>query len=374
MNEIFRILLAGTLACACTCTQAIVPIITTVAGGGTDNPAVCCAEGDGGPATNAILNGPNGAFIDVVGNLVVADTGNNLIRKVSTDGIIKTVAGNGTGGNSGTAGYVGDGGPATLAEIAYPSGVAIDPNGNLYIADMGNLCVRKVAANGTIGTLPGSGPCGGSGRGAYGVALDTAGNLYIASNVYVYRVALATDGAVTAIAGGGYSYPGGPAPPYNGVPATQVSLGSPTGVAVDPYGNVFIAVPSLDVVCKVTPDGKIWTIAGNVTAGYSGDGGQATSAALKHPTSVTVDASSNLFIADQGNNVIREVTPDGIITTIAGTGTGGFSGDGGVPTNAQLYQPQGVFTRGGGILYITDSNNNRIRKATLNDIFKNGLE
>ena len=195
----FRILFSGALACACTCARGTVPVITTVAGGGTDDPAVCCAEGDGGPATNAILNGPNGVFVDAIG-MFIADTGNNLIRKVSTDGVITTVAGNGTGGNSGTAGHSGDGGAATSAEISYPGGVAVDADGILYIADTSNGGfdgrIRKVSG-GIINTFAQL-------EQPHGVALDTAGNLYVADSVYVRKVA--TNGLVTTLAGGGTVY------------------------------------------------------------------------------------------------------------------------------------------------------------------------
>ena len=150
-------------------------------------------------------------------------------------------------------------------------------------------------------------------------------------------------------------------------------MGGVFGVAIDYAGNLYIS--GSNCIDKVTPDGTIRTVVGTCTNGYAGDGGPATSAKLNNPPNgVTVDASSNLFIADQGNHVIREVTPDGIITTVAGTGTSGFSGDDGPPTDAQLYQPQGVLTPGGGILYIADTSNNRIRKVTLDDIFKNGFE
>lgn len=364
MNSIFRILLAGTLACACICARATVPVIMTVAGGAPGG-VTCCAAGDGGPATNAQLDGPQGVFVDAAGNLFIADTVNNLIRKVFTGGIITTVAGNGTGGNSGLAGHSGDGGPATSAEISYPGGVAVNADGILYIADTSNGGFDgriRIVSSGIITTFAQLGQ-------PRGVALDAASNLYVADSVYVRKVA--TNGAVTTVAGGGSTYP-----PYDGsVLATQADLGAISSVALDFAGDVLIALSGgSSMICKITPDGKIWTVVGSNVKGYSGDGGPATSATLNNPGGITVDASGNLFIADSGNNVIREVTPDGIIMTVAGTGMSGFSGDGGPPTNAQLYQPQGLFTPGGGILYIADTLNNRVRKVTLDDIFKNGFE
>jgi len=151
-----------------------------------------------------------------------------------------------------------------------------------------------------------------------------------------------------------------------------LDLGLVFGITIDYAGNLYISGSC--GIDKVTPDGSIRTVVGSCVNGYAGDGGPATSAKLNNPTGVTADASGNLFIADQGNNVIRQVTPDGIIATIAGTGTSGFSGDGGPPTSAQLYQPQGLFTPGGGILYIADTSNNRIRKVTLDGIFKSGFQ
>jgi NHL repeat len=228
--------------------QAIsrLPLINTIAGNGTAGDS-----GDSGPAASAELNTPYGVTIDSAGNLYIADTANNRIREVAPGtGVITTVAGNGT------AGYSGDSGPATSAELHSPAGIALDTAGNLYIADQGNDVIRKVSASGTI-----------------------------------------------------------------------------------------------------------TTVAGNNAVGYSGDNGLATNATLYAPAGVFVDSAGNLYIADEGNNRIREVNPSGIITTIAGTGAPGYSGDNGPATSATLKQPSAVVEGSGGNLYIADTGNDVIRQV-----------
>jgi sugar lactone lactonase YvrE len=318
--------------------------------------------GDGGPATAASLNGPDGVAVDAVGNLYVADAGNSRIRKVTPAGTITTVAGNGQ------YGYSGDGGPATAASLSYPDGVAVDAAGNLYIADYANNRVRKVAATGTITTVAGNEQYGYSGDGGpataaslklpYGVAVDATGNLYIADtdNWRVRKVTSA--GIITTVAGNGqWGYAG------DGGPATAASLSAPWGVAVDAAGNLYIADQGNSRIRKVTPGGTITTLAGNGQYGYSGDGGPATAASLKLLYGVAVDAFGNLYIGDSYNSRVRKVTPGGTITTVAGNGIKGYSGDGGLATAASLSYPEGVAVDSAGNLYIADSGNDRIRKV-----------
>jgi sugar lactone lactonase YvrE len=327
--------------------------ISTVAGG---------SVGDGGPAVNAPVNTPSAAAVDSAGNLYIANTYNNRVRKVSTSGTITTVAGNGT------PGFSGDGGPATNASLASPTGVAVDAAGNLYIADAGNDRVRKVSASGTITTVAGTGTPGFSGDGGpatgaglvypSGVAVDAAGNLYIA-DTYNNRVRkVSASGTITTVAGNGT-----PGFSGDGGPATNASLASPSGVAVDAAGNLYIADPDNSRVRKVSTSGTITTVAGNGTPGFSGDGGPATNASLFNPSGVAVDAAGNLYIADTTNSRVRKVSTSGTITTVAGNGTPGFSGDGGPATNASLVYPSGVAVDAAGNLYIADSQNNRVRKV-----------
>ena len=289
-------------------------IITTVAGNGIptgffDGEGGDPADdlGDGGPATSASLNGPFGVALDGLGNGFIADTSNQRIRRVdAATGIITTVAGDGFGGSSG------DGGPATSARLFHPTGVALDGTGNLFIADLGNHRIRKVDTSGIITTVAGDGF-------------------------------------------GGFSGYGGP--------ATSASLNLPHGVALDGAGNLFIADQFKHRIRKVDTSGIITTVAGNGSATFPGDGGPATSARLFHPTGVALDGAGNLFIADSSNHRVRKVDTSGIITTVAGNGSFGFSGDGGPATSARLGSPSGVALDSSGNLFIVDLFNDRIRKV-----------
>jgi sugar lactone lactonase YvrE/Flp pilus assembly protein TadD len=334
--------------------------ITTVAGNGTAG-----YSGDGGPATSAELNGPQGLAVDGAGNLFIVDTGNNRIRKVDAAGTITTAAGNGT------QGYSGDGGPATSAELNLPAGVALDNTGNLFISDTGNSRLRMVNPAGTITTVAGNGKRGYSGDGGpatsaalipVGVAVDGAGNLFIAGAFRLRKVNPA--GIITTVAGDGRCCKLG-----DGGPATSAELNGPTGVAADNAGNLFIADLGNHRIRKVNAGGTIITVAGGGTpgdvGGYSGDGGPATSAQLNWPVFVTVDNAGNLFVGDRGNNRIRKVNSAGIITTVVGNGAGGYFGDGGpvTGTSVELRRLGGVAVDAAGDLFIADSNNNRIREV-----------
>ncbi len=327
--------------------------------------------GDGGPATVASLNRPWATAVDGKGNLFIADAYNNLVRRVDAGtGIITTVAG------TGVYGYTGDNGPATSATISGPSSVAIDNAGNLYISDEGNNVIRKVAATtGTMTTFAGSSTAtvlGDNGpataaqiTGPTGIAFDGAGNLYISTLVNRVREVNANTGVITTVAGSSYGYAGD-----NG-PATLASLGQVEGVAVDKSGNIYIADSSNQVIRKVTAStGIITTIAGKwpTSWGFSGDGGPATSAQLNEPYGVAVDGAGNVYIADSGNEAVREVMAGtGIINSIAGApprSTVTLSGDGGPANASGLSQPIGVTADAAGNLYIAETDANRVRKVT----------
>jgi hypothetical protein len=351
-------------------------IISTVAGNGTGGYV---SAQDGGTATSAEINNPNGVAVDGAGNLYIADDFNQRIRKVTAaTGIITTVAGNGTQcTTSATTGCL-DGGAATSAKLYTPSGVAVDGAGNFYIADENDMLIRKVtAATGIITTVAGNGSFGYSGdngaatsaklQNPTGVAVDSAGNLYIADE-YNHRIRKVTAGTgiITTVAG---TSTGGYVTAQDGGAATSAELYYPNGIAVDGAGNLYIADSSNNRIRKVTAvTGIITTVAGNGTGGYSGDTGAATSAELHYPTGCVVDGAGNLYIADTDNHRIRMVAAaTGIITTVAGNGTSGYvsAQDGGGATSAELNNPTGVVVDGAGNLYIADSTNNRIRKVTV---------
>ena len=400
--------------------------ITTVAGSDS-------AGGDGGPATQAQLTAPYGVTTDSEGNIYIPDTENHRIRKVDTEGIITTFAG------TGEEGYGGDGGPATEAKLDWPTGVAADDDGNVYIADRNNERVRKVDPEGIITTFAGTGEWGydsdedgGPAAEALlnwptGLALDADGNfLYIADeyNNRIRQVDIAS-GIINTVAGmkrprlevGEEEEEDADEDVGDDGPATSALLNRPTGVAVDGEGNLYIADRLHHRVRKVDTEGMITTIAGMADEGFGGDGGPATSAQLDQPSGVAVDGGGYIFIADRGNNRIRQIGPDGVITTILGTEDGdeesdreaplaaprglavgsdsniyvadtgnhqidvideagvvsrvaGIEGlrDGGPATQARLLEPTGVAIDADGTLYITDTGNRRVRMVDTNGI------
>jgi hypothetical protein len=314
--------------------------------------------------TSATFRGTAGVAVDGQGNVYISDYGNNRVRKVSTSGTISNYAG------TGTAGFSGDGGPATLADLDAPIGLAVDGQGNLYIADAVNDRVRKVSTNGTITTIAGGGNNGlGDGgpatsaqlRSPHGLAVDGQGDVYIADTGDHRVRKVSPDGIITTFAGTSVT---GPPTSGNGGPATSANM-SPADVAVDGRGNVYIADYGNNLVREVTPGGTISTVAGIGTAGSSGDGGPATSAELNYPMGVAVDGQGNVDI--YMNFEVREVS-GGTITTIADeTDTNGNSGDGGPATAAEISGATAgatgaVAVDGKGNVYISDWTNNRVRK------------
>jgi sugar lactone lactonase YvrE len=341
--------------CLVSVTTAHGQVIQTFAGG---------AANDGRTATQIALAIPFGAAVDASGNIYIAETLMNRIRRVSaTSGIVTTVAG------TGTAGFSGDGGPATAATMSTPLAVAFDHAGNLYIVDNDNARVRRVdaasqiittfAGGGIPGVLGEGGPATAAGITPAAIAFDASDNLFIADPVSnrVRRVDAATR-IITTVAGTDRGFAG------DGGPATAAKFDSIRGLAFDSAGNLFIAdtinerVRRIDAATKV-----ISTVAGTGVIGYSGDGGPATAAMLALPQSVAVDGAGNLYIADTDNARIRKVdATTHTISTVAGTGTGGFSGDGGPASAAVVSFTTSVTLDASGNLYITDTGNLRIRK------------
>ncbi|MFK8905631.1 RICIN domain-containing protein [Streptomyces sp. YS-3] len=332
--------------------------ISTVAGTG-----VAAYKGDNEPAVEAQLNRPYGIALDANGTLYLSDFYNNRVRRITTDGRISTVAG------TGQAAFKGDGGPAVSAQLNYPREVVVDSTGTLYIADTNNHRIRKVTADGTISTVAGTGTAGFAGDGGpatgarlnlpVGLALNSAGELHI-SEYYNNRIRkVATDGTINTVAGTGQAGFKG-----DGGPAAVAQLRNPHGLAVDDADNIYIADYANHRIRKIDPDGGISTVAGTGTAGFSGDDGPAVSAKLNGPVGVAVDSTGTLYISDYSNHRVRKVTADGTISTVAGTGNAGFGGDDGLPASAQLNYPFGLALDCVDTLFIADHLNHRIRKIT----------
>lgn len=329
-------------------------------------------RGDGSAATSAKLALPQGVAVDPLGNVYIADSINQVIRKVDTNGIITTVVGNGVPGVSP------DGTPATQTSLNTPVSVALDGAGNLYIADSGNNLIRKVsAATGLISTVAGGGTSAtqtdhiGDGgpataailSGPADMCVDATGNVYIADSFHGLVRKVDTSGIITIFAGGGSG--AGSDGVGDGLAATSAILATPSGVTADAQGNVYIADSGHNMIRFVqVASGVISAIAGTGTYDYSGDSGAASSAHLANPEGIRLDAAGDLFIADYGNNVVREVfASTGIINTVAGTGKNGYSGDNGSPLAAQMTSPSSIALDALGNLYIADYGNNAVRKV-----------
>ncbi|HEY2384676.1 MAG TPA: hypothetical protein VGK48_26165, partial [Terriglobia bacterium] len=317
-------------------------------------------SGDTGPAVLAGFSFPSGVAVDAGGNFFVVDS-SYRVRKITSQGIVTTVAGNST------FGFGGDGGLATSAQIA-GRGIAVDAAGDLFIADTYNHRIRKVTPAGVISTIAGTGTGGFAGDGGTGlaaqfnypsgIAVDGAGNIWIADTGNQRIRKLASSGIISTVAGtgtAGYSGDGGA--------AVAAQLSSPVNIALDGSGNLYIADTTNARIRMVNGSGVITTIAGNGIAGNTGDGGPAASAELNQPEGIVADSSGNLFIADSGNQRVREINSSGLIQGIAGSGTAGFGGDGGPAPSALLSSPQAVAVDATGSLLIADTNNNRIRKV-----------
>jgi trimeric autotransporter adhesin len=333
-------------------------IISTVAGDG-----YLSSVGDGGAATDASLLGPRGVALDASGNLYVADSGTGRVRRIGSDGLIATVAGNGTAGFSSTIAT------AASSPLNTPSGVAAGLAGSVLIADTANQRIRRVSSAGTIATLVGTGTAGYGPdgvapeleplNGPRGVCVDAAGTPYAVDTGNHRILRVPSSGTVAIVAGTGGFGDGG-----DGGAATSTPMNEPAACAFDGQGNLYIADTGNHRVRKVDGNGIVTTVAGTGTAGFSGDEGLAAQALLHSPLGVAAGSDGTVYIADTGNNRIRAVTADKLIHTIAGQDWSGFAGDGDVATLARLSAPAGVAAAADGSVYAADTGNNRIRLLT----------
>jgi len=344
--------LAYTVTAADTSTQAYSvtvtiapPTVTTLAGS-------FFAGSTNGIGTAAKFDNPMGVAVDSLLNVYVADKNNNLIRKISPSGDVTTLAGSGAPGSAN--------GTGTEASFSMVTGVAVDSSLNVYVVDTINNLIRKISPEGVVTTLAGSGAQGsanGTGTEAsfnwpYGVAVDSSLNVYVAdrSNHIIRKISPA--GVVTTLAGSGT--PGS----ANGT-GTEASFNYPSGVAVDSSGNVYVADSYYELIRKISPAGVVTTLAGSGTAGSAN--GTGTEASFLIPSGVAVDSSGNVYVADTGNQLIRKISPAGVVTTLAGSGTQGSAN--GTGTEASFNYPNGVAVDSSGkMVCIADTNNNRIRK------------
>jgi sugar lactone lactonase YvrE len=350
--------------------DAATGVISTYAGNGNRD-----FTGDGGPAVDAALKNPEGLSIDEQGNLYIADMNNRRVRKVDVKGFISTIAGDGT------LEFKGDGGPATAAGLFWPQAVAADRSGAVFIGDTSNFRLRRVGADGIIQTVAGNGKyrandAGTAASAAFflepeGLAVDQARNTYVADTGRHIVWKIDAGGGISRFAGTG----------ANGCCNTgnplEVALSGPSDVAIGPDGGVYISDRGNARILKVL-NGTATEVAGNTEYGHSGDGEQATSARLRWPEAIAFDRAGNLYIVDGDSHRIRKVAPDGIITTFAGNGERGFSGDGGPATAATLRFPAGVAVDASGNVYISDQGNARIRQVNtagvITTVAGNGIE
>ena len=336
----------------------------TAAGGGKNSRAVVSTlAGSGeqgsadGPGAAAKFDRPHGVALDSAGNVYVVDMDNNRIRKISLQGAVTTFAGS-------TAGYAD--GTGTAAQFLEPSGVAVDGAGNVYVTDNGNACIRKITPAGVVTTLAGSPPRGyANGTGAAAkffwpndAAVDGAGSVYVADSGNNRIRKISPEGAVTTFAGSAWGNADGA--------GTAAQFAGPQDVAIDSAGNLYVADPDNHRIRKITPEGVVSTLAGGGDTGRDKGGyadGTGTEARFNFPRGVAVDGAGNVYVADTRNHRIRTISPEGVVTTLAGSGKPGFADGRG--TAAQFNEPLRVALDRAGNLYVADHNNNRIRKITI---------
>jgi len=353
-NSAFKLVLAFAILFA---QSTLSQTINTIAGNGSGS-----SSGDNGPATAAGLFHPAGAYFEAPNVLYVVEYDGARIRKIAPSGIITNFAG------TGVVGFGGDGGPATAAQFKTPIEMVKDHHGNFYITDNGNNRIRKIDTAGIVSTIAGSPTHGYYGDGGPAsaalinwpnrITVDASDNVYFTDAVNNVVRKINAAGIITTVVGNGTSGYSG-----DGGPATDATLSNPLGVAFDVFGNMMIADAANHVIRKVDTNGKIWTIAGNGMPGTGGDGGPATAASMQFPDAVAVDNGCNIYTTDWNDQKVRKITPTGIISTVTGTGTAGYSGDGGPATAAMIHGPDNLVFDLNMDLFIPDFYNNRVRKV-----------
>jgi sugar lactone lactonase YvrE len=328
-------------------------LVTTLAGLAGSSPG--SSDGTGSAAR---FNSPNGLAVDASGNIYVADTDNHTVRKVTPAGVVTTLAGQ--VGNFGSSD-----GSGSAAQFSFPYGVTVDGSGNVFVADQYNFTIRKVTSAGVVTTLAGrvgvQGSSDGTGSAARfyqpsGVTVDGSGNVFVADSAN-YTIRKVTSGGVVSTLAGLAPSPGS----TNGT-GSSARLNCPFGVAVEGGGNVYVADTTNHTIRKVTPAGVVSTLAG-LAGNMGSSNGTGSSARFYSPTGVALDSSGNIYVVDQGNHTIRKVTSAGVVTTLAGLAGSSGSSDG-TGSAARFNNPTGVAVDGGGNLYVSDTNNSIIRKVT----------
>jgi len=327
--------------------------VSTLAGGKTTGYRVSGSPLSGyvdGTGLAARFQDISSVAVDASGNIFVADRANHVIRKVTPAGDVSTFAG------SGTAGFVN--GTGTSASFYQPYGVALDSSSNLYVADLSNNAIRKITPAGVVTTVAGSGVGGyadGTGaaamfNGPYGLTVDGSGNIFVADTINNRIRKVTPSGVVTTVAGNGFC-----CSLLDGT-GTAASFQSPADITVDGAGNLYVADSNNHAIRKITPSGVVTTIAGSGVQGFVN--GTGTAATFQFPSGLTLDAAGNLFVGDYGNNVIRKITPAGVVSTFAGSVQGYIDG---TATAAQFSRPRGLAFDANGYLYVADSNNFALR-------------